>query len=210
MEKMDFKEKFWGGIFGVIAIVAAFAEMFVNGISAESITGAIKDVSGTLVVVVLFVAVIRKIMPKKIKNFNEAFDLEMEPIIKKYSPLIQKDEKFEGRYNLASKLSAIYNQDTGAYHTFFDFNKKSDIKFNVSKTVFMGQSKENFNDKEKIISDISRKIDKINEIVSSCSNTTDGFKVTFPRELFTVEDAKNVAEIIDVVMLLYIAEYKKT
>ena len=32
MDNLDLKEKLWGGIFGVVAIIAAFLEMFVDGI----------------------------------------------------------------------------------------------------------------------------------------------------------------------------------
>ena len=47
MDKIDFQEKVLGGIFGGIAIIAAIAEMFINGIDAASVVGAIKDVFGT-------------------------------------------------------------------------------------------------------------------------------------------------------------------
>lgn len=65
MDKLDSKEKIWGGIFGVIAIIAALAEMLVSGISTETALGAIKDIAGTLIVVVLLVAFLRSLMPKK-------------------------------------------------------------------------------------------------------------------------------------------------
>ena len=67
MDKMDRDEKLWGGIFGVVAIAAAIAEMFINGIDAASVIGAVKDISGTLVVVVLLVAFIKS-LPKKPKK----------------------------------------------------------------------------------------------------------------------------------------------
>jgi hypothetical protein len=65
MEKLDVNEKLWGGIFGLISILAAFGEMFIKGVSSESVFGVIKDVSGTLVVVVLLVVVVRNLIPKK-------------------------------------------------------------------------------------------------------------------------------------------------
>ncbi len=66
MDEFDFKEKVFGGIFGVIAIIAAIAEMFANGISVASILGAIKDIFGTLVVVVLLITVVKNLLPKNI------------------------------------------------------------------------------------------------------------------------------------------------
>ena len=60
MDKMEFQEKFLGGIFGIIAIIAAIAEAITNGISLSTVFAAIKDVSGTLIVVVLLVTFIKQ------------------------------------------------------------------------------------------------------------------------------------------------------
>jgi hypothetical protein len=135
----------------------------------------------------------------------------MSSIINRYSPLVKKDDSYPGRYNLASKLSAIYDNETGAFHTFFDFNGESEISFYVRKQVFMGPSKDDFDDmKKKIISDIIRNIEGKYDIVSKCANFNDGFKISFSRKLIDTEDAKKVVEVIDKVTLLYIAEYKKS
>lgn len=67
MDTMDLREKLWGGLFGVIAIVAALGELFVNGVSTATVLGAVKDVSGTLVMVILLVMVVKSLMPKKYK-----------------------------------------------------------------------------------------------------------------------------------------------
>ena len=236
MEKLDLKEKLWGGIFGVVAILAAFFEMYSSGVSMTTVAGAIKDIAGTMVVVVLLITVMRHYLPKKPSNLTEAFHEAMEPVVSRYSPLIKKDENSNNgkntesengnksidnpikksevksgvRYNLASYLSAIHDNTPGEYHTFFDFDLKSEIKFIVSKTVFMGRSKEEFVLQGKIISDIRGSIEGKFEIVSMCSSTKDGFKVTLSREMVTNEDVKQVVDVIDRVMLLYIAEYKKS
>ena len=64
MERNDFIEKIIGGIFALIAIIAAAAEMIIGGFSVEAIVGGIKDIFGTLVVVVLFFTVVQEIVPK--------------------------------------------------------------------------------------------------------------------------------------------------
>ncbi|MDP3305789.1 MAG: hypothetical protein Q8S15_06945 [Erysipelotrichaceae bacterium] len=236
MEKLDLKEKLWGGIFGVVAILAAFFEMYSSGVSTTSIAGAVKDIAGTMVVVVLLITVMRQYLPKKPSNLTEAFHEAMKPVISRYSPLIKKDENGDNgknigiedgsnsienlikksdvksgvRYNLASNLSAIHDKNSGKYHTFFDFDLKSEIKFIVSKTVFMGRSEEEFVLQGKIISDIRGSIEGKFEIVSMCSSTKDGFKVTLSREMVSNDDVIQVVDVIDRVMLLYIAEYKKS
>lgn len=66
MDKLDVKERIWGGIFGVIAILAAIFEMIASGVTAVSIFGMIKEVAGTLVVVVILIAFFRKTRKLKI------------------------------------------------------------------------------------------------------------------------------------------------
>ncbi len=212
MDKLDIQEKVWGGIFGGIAIIAAIAEMFFNGIDAAAVAGTIKDVFGTLIVIVLFITFIRQI-PKKAKDFKGIFKAEMEKNIAKYSPLIAIDSDIEGRYKIASRLDAIYDNNPGAYHAFFDFDYETKIEFYISKTVFYGRggSDDEFDELQgRIVSDVSRKIEKnFGEIVSECSKSDKGIKITFKNSLSSNEDAVKAAEIVDNVMLLLIAEYKK-
>lgn len=93
MDKVEFQEKFWGGIFGIIAIVAAIAEAISNGISAATVFAAIKDVSGTLIVVVLLITFIKQ-LPRKPKNLLARLEDEVEEWGKKNSPLIYKAEGY--------------------------------------------------------------------------------------------------------------------
>ena len=84
-------------------------------------------------------------------DFDSVFETEMEKVTEKYAPILVKDESTVGRYNIASNLDSILGNETGSYHTLFDMDKRS-ITFNVTKTVFMGKSKESFDDKQKLIS----------------------------------------------------------
>jgi len=70
---LDSKEIIWGGIFGIIAIVAAVIEMFLGGFTAEAIVSSIKDVFGTAVVVVLMISFIKQNIKKE-----KPFDLTVE------------------------------------------------------------------------------------------------------------------------------------
>ena len=87
MNKEEFQEKFWGGIFGIIAIAAAIGEAFANGISLSTILGAVKDISGTLVVVVLLVTFIKQ-LPRKLKNTSEILEQNVEKWGSDNAPLI--------------------------------------------------------------------------------------------------------------------------
>lgn len=64
MGRNDFIEKVLGGLFALVSIVGAVAEMILNDFSAASIAGGVKDIFATLVVVILFLAVAKDIIPK--------------------------------------------------------------------------------------------------------------------------------------------------
>lgn len=208
-KKID-KEVLFGGIFGIIAIAAAVGEMLANGISTATILGATKDIAGTLVAVMVFIIAIKHLFAKKPTDFDGVFAAEMDKVISKYSPILAKDEKVKGRYNIASNLDSIVGKETGAYHAMFDAVSRKEITFNVSKTVFMGKSKESFDEmQQKISTQIGSKIKNTFEIVDSFEITAKGVKFNFAHELKTNNDASQLAEIIDCVILLYFIEYRK-
>ena len=208
-KKID-KEILFGGIFGIIAIVAAAGEMIANGISTATILGAIKDIAGTLVAVMVFIIAVRHLFVKKVTDFNGVFEAEMKKIIAKYAPIISKDSTVAGRYNIASNLDSILGKEAGAYHTMFDANSKTSISFNISKTVFMGKSKDSFDDlQQTIATKIGSKLKDSFDIVDKYEVTGKGVKLTFKEELKSNEDAVQLAEIVDCAILLYFVEYKK-
>ena len=77
MDKLDLREKILGGVFGIISIVSALAELMLGDMSASGIFGAVKDISGTLIVVILLVMVVKMLRPQKKSNFREIFDAAM-------------------------------------------------------------------------------------------------------------------------------------
>lgn len=107
-ERHDF-EKFWGGIFGLIAIAAAILSTVLGDINASSIFGCIKDVFGTLVAVALLWAMFKK---KRKGGFDDTFNYEMQQLSEQYHPLLSPPEKPDVpeeqhgyiRYYLASNL----------------------------------------------------------------------------------------------------------
>lgn len=208
-KKID-KEILFGGVFGIIAIVATIGEVIANGVSAETVLGGVKDIAGTLVAVMVFIIAVRHLFVRKATDFNGVFDVQMEKIITKYSPIISKDSNIVGRYNIASNLDAIFGKETGAYHTMFDANSRTNISFNVSKTVFMGKSKDSFEDLQQTISTkIGSKLKDSFDIIEKFEVTGKGVKVIFKEELKTDDDAIQLAEIVDYAILLYFVEYKK-
>lgn len=203
----DSLEKVVGGIFGVIAIIAAIAEIFLAGHSIESIVAGVKDVSGTLIVVVLLIAFIKDKKPTHYKDFNKAFDFEMTKICEKYNPVIIKDEKVENRYNIASKLSSIYSGQTGTYRTFFDYTETS-MTFSVKKEIFMGRSTESFDERQKtIISQITSNIkDNFGDVITVCAPEKEGFKLEVIKKKTVTDQLEMMTGILERVLVLYFAE----
>ena len=89
MEKNDFIEKIIGGVFAIAAIVAAIIEVILGGCSAEAIVGGAKDVFGTLVVVVLFFAVAKEIVPKR--KFEDRLRIALEAWQRENGNMIVRD-----------------------------------------------------------------------------------------------------------------------
>lgn len=206
-------ETAFAGLFGLIAIVAVFFEMAIAGFDSASIAGGVKDIAGTIIAVVMLIIAIRALAPKKkiVGGFEETFNKEMDKVISKYSPLIQDDGSVKGRYNIADDMSVLYQNIDCKYHRIFDFDYKGELSFIVSKTLFMGKTKNDFTELQTIIinsitSKITGEYDILNEKYKPIQ---DGFKLTFKQELLTPEDAVKVVEVIDKVILLYIVECKK-
>lgn len=118
MDKLDIQEKIWGGIFGVIAIIAAIVEMFANGADFASICGMIKDVFGTLVVVIVMVAVAKLISPKKqLVTFEDKLTDALNQWIDDHSNMIVKTAKMpQGHENdfgmsMTTDINRFYNTE---------------------------------------------------------------------------------------------------
>lgn len=188
--------------------------MIFSGIDKSSVSGAVKDIAGTIIdAAVLFVA-FKALLPKKSKSddFDNAFKIEMDELIKKYSPVIsfygiEDDTKtYMGysRYNIANNLDAIATNNAGGNNKFFRIKSGiTEIEFSVSATLFKER-------KEAVASLIASKIciSYQDFLVAEPKLTKDGFALSFKNPLSTADDAKKAAEIIDNIVLLYIVEYK--
>lgn len=210
MKKIEF-ETLWSGILGIIAVIAAVIELVLGGIDAVSIAAAIKDIAGTLAVVMVLFVAIKQTMHKEPKNFDEAFTIAMEMVSRKYAPLIQKQADGKHRYFMASKLSAINDNTPGAYHKFFDLVKPTELEISISKTVFVGVggSDELFKQlKGRIVSVINKKVECFC-IVKKCEVSAAGAKLFFEEPLSTAAQANELANVIDCILLTFIAEYAR-
>ena len=210
MKKIEF-ETLWSGILGIVAVIATIVELILGGIDPAALAGAVKDIAGTLAVIMVLLVTLRQLSKKEPKNFDEVFTARMETVANKYVPLIRKQEEGKHRYFIASKLSAINDNTPGAYHKFFDFTKSTELEISISKTVFVGigGSDEKFQGiKGKLVSVISEKCGHF-EIVEKCEVSASGAKLFFRNPLETAAHAEMLADIIDCILLTFVAEYKR-
>ena len=211
MKKIDFSEydnfeKIGGGILGAVAIISAVLEMVFNGISVATVMAAIKDVSGTLIVVMA----LKKLFPQKQHGFANVFKEEMQAIIEKYSPIIKDASSEKIEYQIADNLSCLYGKKEGNYHKWFTFseNDKS-ITFKTSKTVFFGRTAETHEaELEEIALDIAKSVANY-DCIERFTGDKDAFTLFFKEALNSDESAKSLVEVIDKILLLYVARCKK-
>lgn len=206
--------EYWlSALAGIVSLVAIFIEMKIANFDSASIAGGVKDISGTIIAVVMLIVALDIFKKKKTKNqgFQDKFDTEIEKVIQKYSPVItffgiESTKKIQDayRYNIANKLDCISTKVPGGNNKFFRVKKGiQEIEFSVSQTVFSDR-------KEAVASRISSRIkDSHNEFIEEAMLSNEGFILQFKCPLLNEEDALTLCQIIDHILLLYIAEYKK-
>jgi len=227
MDRNDFIENILGGIFAVIAVAAAVAELFIGGVTAASAAACVKDIFGTLTVVVLFFAMVRDKLPRA--DFRQRFDAEMDAACEKYGALVRKetlnsaaeqDTKYAAAkrnklasticYVMADNINVMFGTPCNNYQRFLEVQNgdAAAAKFLLRKTFF---NSPDFNENTlksigaKLYINLSAKYggdwhhdEKKNEIT-----------VSFGRALKSSRDARMLAEICDHAVMLYVAESKK-
>ena len=221
MDKMDRVEKLWGSVFGIVAIVAAIVEMFINGIDAASVIGAVKDISGTLVVVVLLVAFIKS-LPKKPKNFRELFEADMNEIEQAYAPLIvkyvPKDTAKESskaknesviRYDILSSVDALFGKEQADHLRLFELNAEKPEKmcFFVREK-FFGKPFDAKEIAENISGRLQAKFPDY-KVTHNADSSGETITVSFNKAMETEQDAGALVSLINAAILLFVARNKK-
>ncbi|KAF5037323.1 hypothetical protein DSECCO2_565810 [anaerobic digester metagenome] len=230
MNQEDFQEKFWGGIFGVISITAAIGEVVINGISLPSILGAVKDVFGTLVVVVLLVAFIKQ-LPRKLKNISEILEQSVESWGIDNAPLIFKAQGYVSakgsdftqgflllqnprNYASLSYLNpsspdwldyAKYGSGKKFTGKFIDLPDYKTMTETTTKIQFIMEQSHfsNMPEMNKIISDIVNSINVRYKDIATASRIGSSYKFTVSyKKISSAEDIKIFIEILDYILSL--------
>ena len=97
-----------GGLFGLVAIFAIFAEMAIAGFDTMSIASGIKDMAGTMVAVMIFIIAIKRLLPKKEHlSFEEKLTKAINNWCETNSTLIVKsaDDNETGKYGFSMRTN---------------------------------------------------------------------------------------------------------
>ena len=109
-------ETLWGGIFAFVAVIAVIIEMFLTGLSAESVVAAVKDISGLIVsVMVLWVAA--KHILKRIQE-SKSFESQLKNAL---------DTWQMSHANMVVRKEQYDYEKTGEPATCFSFGLKTNI-----------------------------------------------------------------------------------
>lgn len=110
------RETLWGGIFALIAIVAIITEMILAGLTAESIAGAVKDISGTIVALMVFWVAAKHVLKqmKESKTFEDRLKKALDEWQQDHANMVVRKEQYD-------------HEKTGEPATCFSFGLKTNI-----------------------------------------------------------------------------------
>lgn len=212
MKKLLEKTDLLAGIFAVMSIAAIVCEIIFGGFTKESIVGGIKDVSGILVDVLVLIVAASVLIHKPV-NFKTIFNVAMDSIKTKYSPLLVEDKK-EGviRYNIASNSDALFSQTGKSYKRIFELaeDKPEEIRFYINKSFFDQKGGEEFN-ASSIANEIAVRLAnayKDYEVIPVPNKENYELQIKFNSEIKTKEDIDSLVSLIDYTLLLFVARNK--
>ena len=214
-----------GGVFGVVSIFASMIQMGVNGYTADAIVGSIKDISGTMVTVMVLIIAIRSFIVNRPQNLHDLLmdsferfeDVNLplifyvkgfvqakdEPYVQGFS-ILQDFSKFPDLCSSVTKGSSEYDKYAkygrgGGTGKFIDL-PATDVMLKdrfLVKFTFLSSSVYDEDYKQKIISAISAKFGGVTTVMRS-----NHFTVEVPR-IESKEDINRFIELLNFVIVLY-------
>lgn len=229
MKKIDLETKL-GGISAIIAIIAIVAQIAVNGFSSDSVAGGIKDISTTIVALLVLVVAVRKLRPSKNKkDFKELMTDALNEWSERNYPLIMNKEviskKVNGRDTTLQRYFMLTDHDhlfdyakdgpaenwkTGLFVEIPEIKKENyispSIVFHLNESTFMERIK-NDRDIKDILKELCNKfsaaiLNNFGSILAS-ADKNNIITVKFKNKIDTPEEIKTFVDVIEYVMTLY-------
>ncbi len=148
----------YAALFGAIAIIAIIGEMISNGISLATVWGAIKDISGTIVAILLFLFAAKKVFDNSENKLTKKLNKELQSFEERYTPLIFKVSDFEKMKGEKYEQGFCILKDFTSFITIDDLTAE---------------------EKEKYASRNSRETTKFIDLPSNNTMLNENFKVCF-------------------------------
>lgn len=224
-KKLD-RETLFGGIFGVVAVIAIIVEMVLAGISAESVTAAIKDIAGTIVSVMVFIIAIKHILKqfKESKSFEENLKNTLDKWRDDHANMIVRKEKYDIEhkdqpascysFGLKTNISDFYDNkstnSTGCFVRMPLLKKENYVNGNVLLKFYLNKGTF-FEGVEMTDNELKTAFGKLNKLFCGFINTNPAFSefatakektpqeinVTIKKPIETVEDIEKLVALID-------------
>lgn len=222
MRKISF-ETIWGGIFGVITIVATIVQAAMDGGDAYAIVGAVKDISATLIVVMVLIVALKSLFPKKAKSLPERLEQRLSEWQISNSTMIVKsqDDDKTGRYGFSMRTNVddFYNTtpitknvgwfvrlpllDSEEYH-----NPGVVINFHLNKGTFFEGMPLSADELKQEFNDLNHRIcnfiaGKYSDLITA-SGQNDSIMITFKHKLETDEEIAGLIDVLDSMFEAYL------
>ena len=216
------KENLIAGIIAIIAFVAIICELVFGGISTESVAGAVKDITGVIVDIGVFLLAFRFVIKKEKSTFRGRLETAMKEIEDSYAPLIREHKAKDTnesdkeknqeliRYDIAKNVDALFGVEYNDYMRFLELKSKSpeEITFFIRKK-FFGEPFDPKNIASHIKGFCEKKYGNY-KVTYSLDKDGANITVSFGKVIETLDDIKSVVAVADDVLFLFIAEYKKS
>jgi hypothetical protein len=223
MKKSIGNEIILGGFFGVIAIAASMYEAYLGGFSGAAIGSSIKDISGTMVAVMVFLIAISSIVKKnEKKSIEEMIECSLKEWVGANSNLIvkSKDDDKTGKhgYSMKTDIMDFYRatpmtQNTGWFMRLPKIEKNAyttgdfKILFHLNKgTFFQGVNL----DKDKLKDSLSKLAKTFSSYINGrhgdlATAESKGDQITVVmKPIQNEEDVKNMINVINVIYQAYL------
>lgn len=218
-------ERRLGATFGIITIAAALAELYSSGVNASAVFGTIKDISGTLVAIIVFFTIMNNL--RKTNNFRGSIEDRMNKVIAKYNPLVieevsketdntNKKNKLDRTicYGIASSNNVLFG-GSEKYIRFLEIASENPDKmeFLIRKTYFGDTESNPYNPEElaeRIVSNLKSSFNR--QKISYRKEDNERYRVVVSFNEININNEEGVDTIIDIiekVLLLYVILGKK-
>ncbi len=221
-------ETLFGGVCGLVALVAVIAEVILNDATPGVIAGGVKDFAGTMVAVAVLIVAVRSLLPRKAPTgFAETLDAELQRWVEQSVPLIHRavDCPDKIRFYLITDLEKIFtvNEDElkeiaekGSRKSGSFCGRFVELPLGIPGQFTFYLNKATFSDRITIQKDrspeaileflaakVSENINKNFADFCKADSGKESVTVRLNRPPSTPEDAKRIVEVIEHVLTLY-------